>query len=377
MRARHGLVIGKFYPPHAGHHLLVRAASACSERVTVVVMASSAESVPMRVRESWMREVHAADGNVTVTSIEDDLRVDLTDDRIWEGHVALMREAARAVTDEPVDVVFTSEAYGDELARRLGARHAPVDVARRLVPTSGTSFRSDPIGAWEHLAGPVRGGLARRVVIVGAESTGKTTLAADLAGRLRARGGAFGVTRAVWEVGREVTAEKLAIARASAALAGRPAPEVEDLAWETADFVRIAAAQDAREEAEARIGGPVLICDTDAFATGVWHERYVGSPSELVPGGGSHAAEPCGGGRPARLYLLTDPDDVPFVQDGLRDGEHLRRWMTGRFASLLTETGRRWAWLRGDRMARVEEALARIDELVAEPWMSAPLPEKR
>jgi len=77
----------------------------------VVVIASGAESVPMRVREAWMREVHAPDGNVTVTSIADDLPVDLSDDRIWEGHVALMREAAgeagevpKLLRREPVDV---------------------------------------------------------------------------------------------------------------------------------------------------------------------------------------------------------------------------------------------------------------------------------
>jgi len=38
MTARHGLVIGKFYPPHAGHHLLVRTAARACERVTVIVL---------------------------------------------------------------------------------------------------------------------------------------------------------------------------------------------------------------------------------------------------------------------------------------------------------------------------------------------------
>ena len=35
---RHGLVVGKFYPPHAGHHLLIRAAAAACDRVSVVAM---------------------------------------------------------------------------------------------------------------------------------------------------------------------------------------------------------------------------------------------------------------------------------------------------------------------------------------------------
>ena len=56
-----------------------------------------------------------------------------------------------------------------------------------------------------------------------------------------------------------------------------------------------------------------------------------------------------GAAAPYHLYLLTHHDDVPFAQDGLRDGEHLRAWMTARFADRLTAGARRWRWLRGDR----------------------------
>ena len=42
----HGLVIGKFYPPHAGHLALVRAALARCDRVTVLVLGSPQESIP-------------------------------------------------------------------------------------------------------------------------------------------------------------------------------------------------------------------------------------------------------------------------------------------------------------------------------------------
>ena len=42
---RHGLLIGKFYPPHLGHHAAIRRAAAECERVSVLVMASAAESI--------------------------------------------------------------------------------------------------------------------------------------------------------------------------------------------------------------------------------------------------------------------------------------------------------------------------------------------
>lgn len=354
MTPAHGLVIGKFYPPHAGHHLLVRTAAALCRRVSVVVMAASAERIPLADRVAWLREEHAADRNVGVAGVVDDHRIDLEDDAVWRAHVALMVEGARSLSPRPVDAVFSSEAYGAELARRLGAVHVPVDPARQLVPMSGTQVRRDPAAAWDHLSAPVRAGLARRVVVVGAESTGKTTLATELAAALRMRGGAFGLTRWVPEYGREHTVRLFAGARARAALEGRAPPRLEELAWPSDDFVEIAARQNAWEDAAARAGGPVLVCDTDAFATGIWHERYLGYRAPAVEALGRRGA----------LYLLTDPEDVPFEQDGLRDGQHLRRWMTEVFAERLAATGRTWRWLRGERTARLRAAVDEVDAML-------------
>jgi NadR type nicotinamide-nucleotide adenylyltransferase len=293
----------------------------------------------------------------------DEHPVDFDDAQVWELHVSIMREAVGRATTQPVDACFTSEAYGTELARRFGARHICVDGPRALVPVSATAVRRDPVAHWEHLAPCVRAGLALRVVVVGAESTGKSTLAEALAQALRQRGGALGLTRWVPEYGREATLDKLAQARARAAWAGTPPPPVEALAWDSPDFLAIGRVQAAREEAAARAGGPILVCDTDAFATGVWHERYLGRRSAEVESVGETAGH--------ALYWLTHPEDVPFAQDGLRDGYHIRDWMTNRFAERLDETGRRWEWLRGDREARLNRALASIDRLVGEGWRLA------
>ena len=341
MRARHALVIGKFYPPHAGHHELVRSAAASADRVTVVVMAASVESLSLSDRVAWMREIHAPEANVTVAGIMDDVPVDMSSDVIWQAHVDLMRRALATVTREPVDAVLTPEAYGAELARRFGARLLPSPP--RLGYTSGTLVRADVAAHWEWLEPCVRAHLALRVVLVGAESTGKTTLARELTAALRARGGSWARVEWVGEVGRDETLAKVAAA-------GAPA-RIDDIVWSTPDFVHIARSQAAAEAAAARRGGPVLICDTDAFATGIWHERYMGSREPLVEAAGAPA--------PFHLYLLTHHDDVPFVDDGIRDGEHIRGWMTDTFAARLR--GRRWQWLRGPREARRARALELID----------------
>ncbi len=54
--------------------------------------------------------------------------------------------------------------------------------------------------------------------------------------------------------------------------------------------------------------------------------------------------------------MLTS-DDIPFVQDGLRDGEHLRAWMTQRFRERLQPP---WIEVRGSVAERVEQVLSAV-----------------
>ncbi|MFF3020138.1 AAA family ATPase [Streptomyces sp. NPDC057939] len=357
-RFGHGLVLGKFYPPHAGHHHLVRTAEERCERLTVLVCAASVESVPLADRVAWMREAHPG---ADVVGAVDDIPVDLHDPAVWDAHMAIFRSAV----GRPVDAVFTSEAYGTELARRFGAREVCVDPERTLFPVSGTAVRADPVACWEFLGPAVRAALTRRVVVLGAESTGTTTLSRDLAAHYRARGGVWAGTGWVAEYGREYSEEKLAAARAA-----DPAASWSDVTFTSREFPVIARRQDEAEERAARLGSPVLFCDTDSFATGIWHERYMGGRNIEV--------EKTAALTRRDLYLLTDDADVPFEDDGLRDGPQLRPWMTGRFREELTATGRPFLTLRGDRATRLATAVAAVDALLAEGRRFAdPLPENR
>ncbi|MET9514227.1 AAA family ATPase [Streptomyces sp. NPDC002994] len=357
---KHGLVLGKFYPPHAGHHHLVRTARERCERLTVLVCASSAESVPLTDRVAWMRAVHP---DVDVVGAVDDIPVDTTDPAVWDAHMAVFR----AAVPQPVDAVFTSEAYGEELGRRFGADAVCVDPDRTAFAVSGTAVRADPVRFWDYLERPVRAALARRVVVLGAESTGTTTMARALTEHYRRRGGVWERTQCVPEYGREYSERKLAALRAQ-----RPDADWADVAFTTEEFPLIARRQCDDEEAAAGAGSPVLFCDTDAFATTVWHERYLGGPNTDV----ARIAATARGGQ--HLWLLTDHDRVPFEDDGLRDGEHLRPWMTARFRDELTRTGRTFRTLGGPHEERLATAVAAVDALLAEGWgFTDPLPEKR
>ena len=132
--------------------------------------------------------------------------------------------------------------------------------------------------------------------------------------------------------------------------------------WTEPEFVEIARRQNELQDLAARRGGPVLVCDTDAFATGIWCERYLGLASPGVDAiAGRH-----------RLYLLTHHEGVPFEQDGIRDGESIREWMTGRFEEALSASGRTTVVLRGScRATAWATGLAAIDDLIATHWRFA------
>ncbi|OGW39558.1 MAG: histidine kinase, partial [Nitrospirae bacterium GWC2_56_14] len=216
------------------------------------------------------------------------------------------------------DAVFTSEDYGEGYARAMGAKHVMVDRHRVMYPCSGTMIRKDPLACLEWVSPCMRQFYIKRVCIVGAESTGKTTLAQKLAEHY--------LTSWVPEYGREYCVEKW-----------KDGIITDD--WVSEEFITIATEQGRREDQAARSANKVLICDTDPFATSIWHERYLHHRSAEV--------ETIASTRRYDLYILTG-DEIPFVQDGQRDGEHVRHWMHERFIEALTETNRPWVLVSGD-----------------------------
>lgn len=358
---QHGLVIGKFYPPHRGHEYLIRTAAEHCDVVTVGVLGATSEGITIAQRVKWLQETFHGLHHVRVVGELDDVPVDYNNERIWALHEGIMRQAiaqadARYGEASSVDVVFTSESYGDELARRFKSHHVCLDQMRTLYPVSGTQVRADPVSTWEMLPSATRGGLALRVVMVGAESTGTTTLAKDVSTALKQRGGVWARTQWVPEFGREHSANLLALLRAKQAGA-----RAQDIEWRTEDFTKVARQQCQWEDQAAREGGPVLVCDTDALATCIWHERYMGDVSQAV----MSVAQTM----PARaLYVLTSEHGVAFEDDGLRDGEHLRGWMNARFRALLSAQSVPWVEVVGSPEQRCAQALEAINRRMLECW---------
>ncbi len=318
---RLGVTVGKFYPPHRGHKRLIQFAQSRCDQLVVIVGSRPSEDPPADVRITWLRQIHPG------------VRFELVDDVYPEDPNIWATVAIRVLGRAP-DVAFTGESYGAAWARAMGCDLEMIDRMTDGDSCTGTTVRGDPMGSWECLEPCVRAYYVRRVCAVGAESTGTTTIARDLADHYQT----------VWipEYGREYYE-----CRFRGAGADRP--------WTSDEFVHIAEEQARREDLGAQAADRVLMCDTDPFATEIWHERYVGAQSAEVAA--------IAAGRKYGLYLLTGID-MAFIQDGLRDGETIRDWMHGRFLRELENRGKPHLVLEGDRQTRLSRAVERVDELL-------------
>jgi len=319
---KQGLVIGKFYPPHKGHKYLIDTALKACEAVTVIMCYKHTESIPGLLRKAWLEEIHPT---AKIIAIEDTV----LDDDDSEGWAAYTKE----ILGYTPDAVFTSESYGDSYAKFLGCVHVEVDRGRVHVPISGTLVRSSPLSQLQYLEPCVRAYFVKRVCVLGAESTGTTTLVKALAEHFH--------TAWVPEYGRYYAEGKLPLGLGAS--------------WRSEEFVAIAAPQQKFEDDLAKHANKVLIADTDAFATSIWHERYQGTQSEAV--------ESIAEASKHDLYILTG-DEIPFEQDGTRDGEHIRYDMHKRFEAKLKETHRPYLVVRGSHEERMKVAIEKIERLI-------------
>lgn len=336
-----GLMVGKFWPPHRGHQRALDRLGEESEQVMIVVCGASTQVPDVFDRAMWLQSLYPAAEVVAV----DDLCA-------WhhpETCPAACSERWHHRLEElgllPVDVVMAGESYGRRFAELLGARL--VDPDRTLDGITATAIRANLSAGWNDLDPCVRAGLHRRVVVLGAESTGTSTLAEDLSREL-------GLPR-TGEAGRTLSWRLMA-----------EAGNMAEVTWTAAHFWDVVARQIGLEQQAIQAGietppgelGPWLVCDTDTLATIAWWERYLGTKADGVADLAST--------RPADLYILTSPEGVAFDDtDPLRDGEAIRVAMHERFRELLDQSGKPYITVMGDRRTRLDAAASSLHEFEA------------
>ena len=317
-----GVAVGKFNPPHVGHLFLIETAATQVDRLYVIVGVRPDQTISATDRAHWIET--DAPTNVSVLITPDDLPAE---NGPWA-------QRALALLPEAPSVAFTSEPWGPQWAALMGCGHVAVDDSRARNPISGTQIREDLRAGFDRLVPSARAGLARRVVTAGAESTGKSTLATALAERF--------ATVLVPEYGRSYWEGRRYLA---------------DQTWTSGEFRHIASTHHNVEAGLARSAcNGLVVLDTDALVTSVWHERYTGSTDNRL--------DAIAAGHRPHLYLICAPD-FSWVQDGTRESADQRLWMHRRTLELVGASGVPFEVLTGGRDERLRQASKLIEELTS------------
>ncbi len=307
-------------PLHQGHMHLIETAAGMVKELTILVCSLEDEPIPGEVWYQWVKNafpaanvLHNTDPNPSYPEDDPDFW------NIWKKSITNHMKTS-------LDVVFTSDDYGLELAEKLDAEFFQIDPGRSVFPVSGTAIRSNPFSNWDFLPEQVRAWYAFRVVVIGAESTGKTTLARDLAQHFS--------TAWLPEYGREYIDEKNA------------PPELEDIMKIAVEHVR-------REDVLAQKANKVLICDTDLIVTSILSEYYF----KTCPGWVADESHR----RKYSLYVFTDID-IPWEEDAIqREGPEEREMLHVRFLAELVSRKLDFITVSGTPEQRLKKAAQEIE----------------
>ncbi len=323
---RVGLVLGKFAPLHKGHQLLIERALAGVDRLYVLVYEDEGLSkVSLAKRAAWVRKlyptVHVIEGHGSPTRTG----MDAETKRIQDAYIV-------SVMPERVTHVFASERYVEHVASALGATPVMVDQERLTIPMSATRVRDNPYAmrGWVHPI--VYRDLVLKVVVLGAESTGKTTLVEALAQRYH--------TTCALEHGREFWVKHNVDGRLSGV-------QLEQLARE----------HRVLEDWQVLTARRVCFTDTNAFTTLQFAHLYEEPISmDLL----QMAREDMGPYARHDLRVVCDID-IPFVQDGTRLNVEVRAQVHRDIIAELVRQHQPVNVVRGT----LEERIAQVQKLIA------------
>jgi HTH-type transcriptional repressor of NAD biosynthesis genes len=172
----HGLTLGKYAPLHKGHQYVIETALTEMDEVSVIIYNAPSEiPIPLNIRANWIRKLYP---QVNV--------VEAWDGPTEVGHTPEIKRAHEKYVIEHLGIsgithFYSSEFYGDHMSFALGAENRLVDPSRDMIPISGSMIRGNPFLFREYLSLTVYQDMITNVVFLGAPSTGKTTIARQMA----------------------------------------------------------------------------------------------------------------------------------------------------------------------------------------------------
>jgi len=274
---KRGLVIGKFMPLHNGHIALIKFAATQCDELIVSMSYTTNDPIDALLRFSWIHETFQNHHNIKPEISRDDFDDDTLplEDRMGRWKDFIERRFPK------IDVIISSESYGEPFARALSIPHILFDLERTAFPISAMRIRANPLACWEFIPPIVRPFFVKKICFFGPESTGKSSMAIRMAKRFQ--------TESVPEVSREILTSN---------------------EFSRDDIIRIGAAQTQRVLEKTRTANKLLFCDTDVITTEIYSQFYLNEiPPELFEMEKKIRYD---------QYFLFQPD-VPWVADGIRD----------------------------------------------------------
>jgi HTH-type transcriptional regulator, transcriptional repressor of NAD biosynthesis genes len=340
-----GLVVGKFAPFHYGHKFVIDTALEKMDNVIVLAYSNpDFPNIPSHVRANWIRELYK-DHPVYVYTPDNPPANNANDFTQREFVKKWLKQHRHTLPFGPkhwIDVVYGSDDYIPGFAEHLGASHYVVDPKRSKYNLSGTEVREymkllennagiNKEGTWlfnekgfydfsycpELVTRELRFWMQpiKKVVFLGAESTGKSTLTEVVAKEFN--------MPFVAEYGREYYEKKggkltledyTIIAKQHRRLENE---STINLAKKMRRFIN----KNSSSLPNTNSKGYIFI-DTNAITTLFFSYYYnQGALAEL-----HHLANDC---KHRYHHIFVCADDIPFTQDGWRDNEVWRGRMQG------------------------------------------------
>lgn len=326
-----GLTLGKFAPLHRGHQRLIETSLSEMDHTMVLIYdCPDLDVPPLPIRRRWLEDLYP---EIEVLEAWDGPTETGLDPAITTQHDAYLK---KRLADKRITHFYSSEPYGEHVSRGLGAIDRRVDESRLAVPISATAIRMDPFAHRQYVSPRVYRDLVTHVVFLGAPSTGKTTLARELAARYQT----------VWmpEYGREYWAEHQVDRRLT-----------------REQLVEIAVGHREREDRLVASANRYFFVDTDATTTlqfsRYYHDR---AHPDLV-----RLADQC---RDRYDLVFFCASDIPYDDTWDRSGEVFRSVMQRRIESDLQARQRPFHVVTGsveDRCGQVAAKLAQYRKYCA------------
>ncbi len=225
-------------------------------------------------------------------------------------------------------LLITSEEYGSNVAAFMNIQHIAFDLPKKLFPVSATAVRNDLFTNWKFIPDSVKPYFAIKVVILGTESTGKTTLVEKLSEHFKC-----GLVR---EAAREIIADSKAFS-------------FEDL--------QLVAVEHSKRIIQTVLSNsPLVIIDTDIHTTKSYSRFSFGRELEVN-------AE-IDNSNNSNLYLYLN-NDVEYLQDGTRLSEAERNSLDLSHRQVLKDYNIEIIEINGNWEKRFKKAVEQINKLIA------------